>query len=294
MRTVTVVPVLAVLVLAAGCGEQTGARVAAPDPTPRATPEVVATTTVLDAGSGPQLCLGGVQQSHPPQCGGPAVTGWDWDEVEHDAVGGVRWGSYDVRGTWDGERLTLTAPPSAPSAPEDFDSAAFFASPCPEPEGGWRPVDPSTTSEAALQRALRRANRLERVGEVWLDQTPNPAFGRDDVEAHERINDPTLLVLNVHVFGDAAERADAERQLREVWGGALCVSETQRTRRELRRIQNEVQKLVSTDDLLMASAGRDRVEITVVYDDGSLQAELDETYGAGVVQVSSALRPAPE
>lgn len=130
------------------------------------------------------------------------------------------------------------------------------------------------------------------MGDVWLDQTPNPAYGRDDIEAHERLNDPALLVLNVRVTGGAAERTGAEARLREVWGGALCVSQAQRSRRELRGIQRQVEERVA-DKLLMASATRDVLEVTVVHDDGALQAELDEAYGEGVVEVSSALRPAP-
>ncbi|QTV79535.1 hypothetical protein [Microbacterium sp. NIBRBAC000506063] len=50
--------------------------------------------TVLDDGSGPELCLGGVMESHPPQCGGPALTGWDWSDWEghYEEASGVRWG----------------------------------------------------------------------------------------------------------------------------------------------------------------------------------------------------------
>ena len=38
--------------------------------------------TVIDAGSGAELCLGGVDESLPPQCDGPPLVGWDW--ADHD------------------------------------------------------------------------------------------------------------------------------------------------------------------------------------------------------------------
>ena len=44
--------------------------------------------------------------------------------------------------------------------------------------------------------------------------------------------------------------------------------------------------------MLAAGTGRDRVDVEVIYDDGSLQRELDERLGAGMVAVTSALRPA--
>jgi hypothetical protein len=43
--------------------------------------------------------------------------------------------------------------------------------------------------------------------------------------------------------------------------------------------------------MLTAGTGRDRVDLEVVYDDGSLQRDLDNRFGAGLVVVASALRP---
>jgi hypothetical protein len=99
------------------------------------------------------------------------------------------------------------------------------------------------------------------------------------------MNDPARLVVNVRVVGDPAA---AERQLREVWGGALCVSEARRTHAELRRIQDEV---AGTPGMLTASARGDVVTLDVDFDDGTLQRRFDEKYGEGVVRVLSALFP---
>jgi hypothetical protein len=68
--------------------------------------------TVLQLdGQAPQLCLGAVAESYPPQCGGPEVVGWDWDAVDlEESASGVTWGAYAVTGTWDGARFTVTDP----------------------------------------------------------------------------------------------------------------------------------------------------------------------------------------
>ncbi len=65
--------------------------------------------TVMDTGS-PELCLGPVAESYPPQCGGPALVGWDWSQHEgtYDEQGDIRWGTYALTGTWDGTSFTAT------------------------------------------------------------------------------------------------------------------------------------------------------------------------------------------
>lgn len=64
---------------------------------------------VIDTGEGPQMCLGPVTRSYPPQCTGPAVEGWRWrDQQAFEKAGDVRWGSFALTGTWDGSALTVT------------------------------------------------------------------------------------------------------------------------------------------------------------------------------------------
>src|SRR5690606_31278753 len=59
-----------------------------------------------------QICLGPITMIYPPDCGGPEVLGWDWDDVDGaETEGGTTWGTYAVQGAWDGERLTVTQPP---------------------------------------------------------------------------------------------------------------------------------------------------------------------------------------
>lgn len=63
-----------------------------------------------DTEHGPELCYE-VKDSHPPQCSGPEVAGWDWDLVDGEqSAGGTTWVSAVLTGTWDGERFTVTRP----------------------------------------------------------------------------------------------------------------------------------------------------------------------------------------
>lgn len=255
--------------------------------------------TVLDDGDGAELCLGGVAESLPPQCGGPALVGWDWGE--HDGAfeerSGVRWGDFVVTGAYDAEADEFAVSEVTPAA--DYDpprelepSAPDFATPCPEPEGGWRVVDESLVSPEAMQAAFERASTLEGYGVAWMDQSRNPASERDlsDPEVEWLLNDPELTIVNVAVTHDLPA---AEAALREVWGGMLCVSQADRTEAELVAIQQELHEDPTGDILSTGIPGTDLVlEVSVVFDDGTLQEELDARYGEGVVRVHSALAPA--
>ena len=60
--------------------------------------EVLGQGTVLQIeGQTPQLCLGAVAESYPPQCGGPEILEWDWDAVDlEETASDVTWGTYAV------------------------------------------------------------------------------------------------------------------------------------------------------------------------------------------------------
>lgn len=121
MRTAWAVVTLLVL---AACGTDDGTRAADPagDPTasgpsatmPTAIPAArgpVTTrypATVMDTGS-PELCLGAVAESYPPQCRGTPLVGWSWREQDgaFERAGDVRWGLFAVTGTFDGTTFTV-------------------------------------------------------------------------------------------------------------------------------------------------------------------------------------------
>ncbi len=105
-------------------------RSADPGPMPTSAPaaagEVVtrAPVTVMDTGS-PELCLGPVAESYPPQCGGPALVGWAWGDHggELERVGDVRWGEFVVTGTWDGTSVTVASARAAGPGDRPVDDA---------------------------------------------------------------------------------------------------------------------------------------------------------------------------
>lgn len=109
------------VVLAGAAGCATGPRSPvgeAPPATPGAAlpglpdGEVTAQGTVLDTGDDPQLCLGAVAESYPPQCTGIPLADWTWEGLDgSESASGVTWGAYAVQGVYDGSVFTVTAPP---------------------------------------------------------------------------------------------------------------------------------------------------------------------------------------
>jgi hypothetical protein len=76
---------------------------------PAAQVDVVGQGTVIQVGdAAPELCLGAVTRSLPPQCSGPELVGWDWSANEgSETASDVTWGTYAVFGSWDGTALAV-------------------------------------------------------------------------------------------------------------------------------------------------------------------------------------------
>jgi hypothetical protein len=290
-RAHTVLGLLALLVLAAGCGDAGSREVVGSGAGDRDAVVYKVDAVVLQSPEhGPQLCRE-VATSYPPQCGGPDVFGWDWDAVEGEkAASGTTWGSYRVVGTWDPNRraLTTTAPAEAPPDDEPDDEGAF-ASPCPPPDGGWAVVDPATTTDEALNAAVELARSHAEHAGSWVDQSINPAYADDvtDAENEFALNDPTKLVLNVATTGDL----DAlEAELRTVWGGALCVSPRQYSITEL----EEIRAAIEGPNVIAANfSEHEGVVVVAVYvPDDDMQRRLDEQHGRDAVELMPWLTPA--
>ncbi|MET0956152.1 MAG: hypothetical protein ABWY68_09390 [Cryobacterium sp.] len=135
-----------------------------PFPRPAAAGEVLAQATVLQKdGESPQLCLGGVAESYPPQCGGPPIVGWDWAAVEQsETASGVTWGSYAITGTWDAKEFTVTGTPVPLSL---YDPLAVLDPRLDEANAG-------RSDEATLQRyqdELHAADYNPAVASDWSD-----------------------------------------------------------------------------------------------------------------------------
>ncbi|MGM1030649.1 MAG: hypothetical protein ACQEWM_12395 [Actinomycetota bacterium] len=128
-------------------------------PTPSATEPVLAVGTVLEQDGGAILCVGGVAESLPPQCGGMELVGWDWAAFEHEESGGVRWvQGVAIEGTYDATAQTFT-PTGEPM------SAAAIQLPAIEtPQGD---LDEATI--AAVQEDLATLERPDILGS-WGEQ----------------------------------------------------------------------------------------------------------------------------
>ncbi len=234
-----------------------------------------------DASHGPQMC-GSIMLSYPPQCGGPDLVGWSWAGVKHESADQARWGDYRITGRFDGTKFTVTevadrgAPRAARARAERGDRT-----PCPEPPGGWRPIDRAKATDAARQAASALAQSSPDYGGLWIDQ------GQRVTEA--TANDPSKFILNVTFTGDVAGHTT---RLRAVWGGALCVSQVRYSEAQLVTIQREVMQMQS---LRESSSGIDVYtnSVTVVpwIAWERQQKELDARYGAGAVVLTGGLRP---
>ncbi|GAA2143160.1 hypothetical protein GCM10009844_15270 [Nocardioides koreensis] len=197
---------LAVLLLVAACGTDTADTVTDPATDPAdsrstaATPGAVSTgsippwvhgevstrtlATVMDTGD-PELCLGPVAESYPPQCRGIPLKGWDWADQHgrFETSGDVRWGLFKVTGTFDGTTMTVSG-----AIPEEVYDALR------DPE---RPEEPLPSGDAGL--AGPQQQEIQRKVEA------HPLPGTLSVYAT-----PAAVVVEVvHDDGSLQEQVDA-------------------------------------------------------------------------------------
>lgn len=301
-RFVGACAVAAGVLLVAGCATPPASDRVPDAPTAAATQELLTTpgaVTVLDDGGGAQLCLGAIAESLPPQCGGAAVLGWDWADWDgaYDEAAGVRWGLFTLTGTYDAEAFTFTPDTVRPWREGDEPSGDVgpgmdFSTPCTAPDGGWRVLDEARTTDERMNRTFERAAGLDGYAVAWVDRSRVPSAGEDatpEEQLAETAPYPELTIINVRVVGDVAAAA---AELREIWGGMLCVTAAEHTEAELQSIADEVVATLPASDL--QGVGVDGmagiVSVGVIHDDGTLQQRFDDEYGAGLVVVSSALR----
>lgn len=264
----------------AGCGEEPRAELGTsrvenldvdaslrPDlaPVPEGPVQTRRPVTVVDTGSGPQVCVDAVLATVPPQCTGLPVEGWSWDEQPHQAEGEVRWVERVVlSGTLDGQVLTVADVRTV----TDADSAWQSETPCPTPASGWQVKEPAAATQEALDAAILLAE--EQYGaSTWFDL--NEVL---DGPASPGLHTPTEGILNVATTEDLAT---VERGVRAVWGGKLCVSRAYETRAEVRRA---LEMLPGVLHVTERQGGRFRAQ--VLFDDGSLEQWATEHHGEAV------------
>ena len=228
--------------------------------------------------------------SLPPYCAGPGIIGWEWGNLKSESLAGTRWGSYVLVGTWaDGltpsapETFTLTEPAVADdgTVQRPASRSSEISTPCPQPAGGWQPVDPARATSSAFEAASRRAQAESGFGGLWIHQ--------QNLDGKGNANNPRKFILNVTTTGDVAAM---ERKLRVIWGGSLCVSKAARSEAELSSAQtalsnNPVPGTVSLG--IDVTAGQLVVELMVATQER--QRELDQQFGKGAVRLQGLLAP---
>ena len=235
----------------------------APTPVPDGEVRTQGLVMVLDDGDGAEMCLGGVAESYPPQCGGPALADFAWGDVGFEEASGERWGQYALTGTFDGTTFTVT---------DAIPAALYDGRAEPEPDPLEAACDDPTTTDTSratpedMDATLAAASALPTYATAWL----------------------TGNTINVAVTEDAA---GAEAELRRTWGGMLCVTTVERTEADLNEVNQELQAALGAQLLTSGSFTPDSLDAQVVFDDGSIQEWADATYGDGLVTISSALEP---
>jgi hypothetical protein len=233
---------------------------------------------------GAQLCVGGVAESYPPQCSGIPISNWSWDMVDgEESASGTTWGQFHVVGRYDGTNFTVRdAGPFRQPPPDDGDP---FAAPCAEPDGGWIAIDPARATEEHLQLVVQAAERESDSAGIWVDHlVPPDTVGEGPVT-------PNDVILVAAFTGDLVRH---EAELREIWGGPLCVTRHERTLAELERIQAEIasevgeqlgiEKTWSSLDVM-----ENEVELGVIVADDKVREALNARYGPGAVELHPAL-----
>jgi hypothetical protein len=238
------------------------------------------TAIVLEsAGHGPEACPA-VLASLPPQGRGVPLRNFSWDEITgEERVRNTIWAQLHVVGTWDGEALTLTEPPT----PATASSRAY--EPALEPLCPPRIVDESRVGWMDWRAAIEVANALPDVAALWV-KDPDAGGPRGWV--------PEAAAINVVVVRHAAR---AEAAIRRSWGGWLCVVERdQPTLARLKDVQHqlttaEVRDAIGQTWSVAVDQRRGVVVLVTTIADGQAQESVDERFGVGIVAIRGLLQP---
>ncbi|CAM3773696.1 hypothetical protein OCAE111667_25490 [Occultella aeris] len=185
----------------------------------------------------PQLCLGAVADSYPPQCGGPELIGFEgWSGIEHESASGSTWASAWVVGTYDGTSFRLTEPATA------------------EPPAGWEPsADPSPDFPQLCDDDAARAGGGPTGSDLITQQSELSMF----LETYDGYVLSYVSgggdVMNVLVSGDAAL---ARAQFRAIYAGPLCVQTSDLPlQSDVRAAQDALNAVWEDLDLLSSGSG---------------------------------------
>lgn len=93
--------VLIALVAISACAAESGANDA----------DVHERATVVETEAGTILCEGEIRESAPPQCDGPVIANWDWEDAWAFGEAPGRWGEFCFEASRDGDEVTVEGRP---------------------------------------------------------------------------------------------------------------------------------------------------------------------------------------
>lgn len=230
-----------------------------------------------------EICVGGIADSLPPQCGGPQLKGdFSWDDVSPERAAGVTWaeriwavGTYDPADGADGS-FTLTRPVST-EPPQEYTPPAEDGTPfpqlCEDPFRGGQEGYADLAAQEDLQAGLEG---LDGYVTSW-------------------VSDGSSL-FNVVVTEDT-DPEEVHARLREVWRGGLCVEARDLPSQEdLRAAQEALSPRFTELGLLHSGWGvSGLLEVGVVVTDRATVDAVHDTVSPwlapGQVVISGALQP---
>ncbi len=226
------------------------------DNLPAQATHVEVTTTVIDSGDGPELCLGAVMDSLPPQCSGPVANGLDMEGWTEEASG-VRWGEQTLVVTW---------PPVDGAVEVISQSEASYL------DLGLRYPPGELPAECQGVATGAGAGPINQYASSLGDANGGLYVA----------NDGTLVL---QVVGDPAPHREALAA-----SGGACVIEVSRSEAEQRRIQDSIVPLLRDipeigGSYAVATGPGGRVEVQVPVADRSLAQTI-----AGLVDDPTAIR----
>jgi hypothetical protein len=226
----------------------------------------------------PELCVYDTTLIGGPDaedCAGPLIAGWDSERTS---------GRFHLVGTYNGDELTLTEPPTATRI-NATDPGPTISSGCETPPEGWQVTDANRVGLDDYTAVTGAARSDPEFAGLWFG--PNAVSGG--------VTDIGRSVINVAFTGNL----DVHRaQLAQLWGGPICVVRHPHAYADLRRIADALSGDAGRQlGLQVTSVGPDdvndvvRVQVVAVTDE--IRRAVDQRYGKGVVVIESSLQPVP-
>jgi len=274
--TTTLALTLATTAALAACGSEVRNTPPAAAPSPSSTAsiaiadvdlsrEVVATGILMQASpSAPvEICIGGVLDSYPPQCGGPTLAGeFSWDGLRPERSQGITWtndsmwaiGRFDPKAGPAGT-FTLTQPirQTAPIELLHSSPANAFQQLCKDPYAGGGSKS-AGGPEADTNPLTTLLPTLDGYAASWVSDG--------------------VSLFNVLVTGDAAA---AHREIRKVWKGGLCVEQRDvPTEADINAAQEALGKQGKDVGLLSSGGSKGQLEVEATVVDAATRARILE------------------